>query len=92
MELKIKPFTKLSLLILIIGLTYGVFEQAKAQMSGPVNTTLAQGGSSAQDVVVGPNASSRSIYAAESLAEQLGRITGGNFQVRTGDGTSGMGV
>ena len=45
-----------------------------------------------QKVVVAPGASQEVLVAAQDLATYLGRITAANFQVITGNGTSGIAV
>ncbi len=64
----------------------------EALIGDPVNVMLASNGQALEDVVIGQDASSRTIKAAEDLAEKLGLITGGEFRIRTGDGASGLAV
>ena len=54
--------------------------------------TLARDGRALHPVVVGPAASERTQAAAGTLAGMLARITGGDFVVKEGDGTSGIAV
>lgn len=63
-----------------------------SRLGSPSQVTLASGGQALMDVVVGQDASSRTRDAAQDLADYLGRITGGEFRVVTGDGTSGLAV
>ena len=58
----------------------------------PAAVLLAEHGRAALPVVVGTNASPRVRAAAAELAEYLGRITGGTFQVVPGDGRTGIAV
>jgi hypothetical protein len=53
---------------------------------------LASGGTPRLNVVVGTEAEDRVRDAAQTLAQQLQRITGGEFAITTGDGTSGLAV
>jgi hypothetical protein len=64
------------------------------ESKGPVPTTvvLAQGGRAKQSVVVRTAASEATRRAARELADYLGRIAGATFEVRRGDGTSGLAV
>lgn len=63
-----------------------------SRLGSPSQVTLASGGQALMDVVVGQDASSRTRDAARDLADYLSRITGGEFRVVTGDGTSGLAV
>lgn len=60
--------------------------------AAPVEVRLAAEGKALQAVVVGADASERTRQAAEDLAAYLSRISGADFEVRTGDGTSGVAV
>ena len=64
----------------------------ETRLGGGVSVQLASGGQALHDVVIGHEAESRTIRAAEDLAKKLSQITGGEFQVRTGDGSSGLAV
>ncbi len=64
----------------------------EARLGQPSNLTLAQDGHALHDVVVAPDASRRTRNAAEDLVTYLNRITGGKFQLATGDGSSGIAV
>ncbi len=58
----------------------------------PTKLEIAKDGEAKQPVVVAPDASEETRSAAADLAEYLGRISGGRFAVRTGDGTTGLAV
>jgi hypothetical protein len=51
---------------------------------------LASGGRAFQAVVIGENPAAEVRQAAEELADYLGRITGADFAVQTGDGSAGI--
>jgi hypothetical protein len=51
---------------------------------------LAEGGKARQAIVVGERAGPGVRQLAAELADYLARITGGKFEVRTGDGTEGI--
>ena len=51
--------------------------------------SLAKDGKALHSVVVSEDAGERVKAAAQTLADYLGRITGGTFVVETGDGASG---
>jgi len=55
-------------------------------------TVLARGGQALLPVVTAADASDKVRKAAEELASCLGKITGGTFEVTTGDGASGIAV
>lgn len=57
-----------------------------------VTTPLAAKGQALQPVVVAEGASPRVQAAARNLAGYLAKITGATFEVKTGDGTSGLAV
>jgi hypothetical protein len=61
-------------------------------LAAPVELQLAGDGKAMQAVVVGTGASEETRRAAEDLAAYLSRISGAEFEVRTGDGTSGLAV
>ena len=63
-----------------------------ASAAAPSPVVLARGGQAAVAIVVGENALPRTKQAAADLAAYLGKITGGRFEVKTGDGTSGLAV
>ncbi|MFW6059435.1 MAG: DUF4838 domain-containing protein [Phycisphaeraceae bacterium] len=56
----------------------------------PTAARLAVEGEARLPVVVGPDASEQVRAAASELADQLGRITGGTFEVQTGAGDAGI--
>ena len=60
--------------------------------AAPVELRLAAEGKALQAVVVGADASEGTRRAAEDLAAYLSRISGAEFEVRSGDGTSGVAV
>jgi len=60
--------------------------------AAPVELRLAAEGKALQAVVVGAGASEGTRRAAEDLAAYLTRISGAEFEVRSGDGTSGVAV
>ncbi len=89
----------LALLVLI--LTFSATAQDKkheyeqiiqSRLGGPSYAQISSDGQALMDVVVGQDASRRTRDAARDLADYLGRITGGEFQVVTGDGTNGLAV
>jgi hypothetical protein len=53
---------------------------------------VAKDGAALRRVVIGAKATDRTRAAARTLAEYLGRITGGTFQVVEGDGDAGLAV
>lgn len=53
---------------------------------------LANNGQAIHSIVVGAGSSERTLIAARDLAEYLGRIVGGEFKVKIGDGTTGIAV
>ncbi|MHC4250950.1 MAG: DUF4838 domain-containing protein, partial [Planctomycetota bacterium] len=65
---------------------------ARAEDRAGRGARLASGGRSLVPVVVGAKASERVRAAAGTLAEYLGRISGAEFAVETGDGRSGIAV
>lgn len=65
---------------------------APAPAAGPAPCPLARDGKPLHQVVVGSKASDRTRAAARTLAAQLGRITGGAFEVADGDGAAGLAV
>ncbi|MEX2577781.1 MAG: DUF4838 domain-containing protein [Verrucomicrobiales bacterium] len=58
----------------------------------PVEVALAEGGRTRHAVVIGPGATERTKEAARDLAGYLERISGATFEVRVGDGTTGLAV
>ena len=56
----------------------------------PARIALAEQGRAQLSVVVAGNASERTKAAAAELADYLGRITGGKFEIKAGDGSSGV--
>ena len=53
---------------------------------------IAQDGKPAWPIIVPKNPNERIRLAANNLADYLGKITGGKFQVESGDGTTGLAV
>ncbi len=64
----------------------------EARLGGPVSVQLASGGQALHDVVIASDADSRTVKAADELAQKLSQITGGEFRVTTGDGSSGLAI
>jgi hypothetical protein len=64
----------------------GPFDVAK----GESTLALAKGGAALQPIVISPNASEDTKAVAAELAGYLKRITGATFEVKAGDGTSGI--
>jgi len=60
--------------------------------AAPTTVALAEDGRALQAVVVGTEASQATCVAADELADYLQRISGATFEVRTGDGTTGLAV
>lgn len=58
----------------------------------PVELSIAEDGKALQRVIVAEGAGKKTRQAAAELAEYLQRITGATFEVRTGDGSSGLAV
>ena len=54
--------------------------------------TLATDGRAAHPIVLAKGASERTRKAAETLADYLGKISGGKFDIVTGDGSAGIAV
>lgn len=79
------------LFAVVLGLILLNGADASAQPAPP-RVTLASGGKGELPIVVSKNASPRTLQAARSLAEYLAKISGGKFDVITGDGTSGLAV
>ena len=74
------------------GKTHDSDQIIQSRLGGPSHSTLASGGQALMDVVVGQDASGRTSDAAQDLADYLSRITGGEFRVVTGNGSSGIAV
>ena len=55
-----------------------------------VSTPLAEYGRALEPIVVSANANAEAKGAADTLADYLGRISGARFEVKTGDGESGI--
>lgn len=72
---------------LTMGLVFG-----GSAWAAPVELTIAEGGEARHAVVVSDEASQRTRDAANDLADQLERITGGSFEVQIGDGATGLAV
>jgi hypothetical protein len=58
--------------------------------AGAAEVRLTEAGRTRQAIVVSPQASADVQAAAATLADYLGRISGAKFDVRTGDGASGI--
>ncbi len=58
----------------------------------PARVTLARDGKPAWPIVVPAKSSERVRQAAQNLADYLGKITGGKFDVQPGDGTTAVAV
>lgn len=67
-----------------------LFAGGSGLTASPVETLLASGGKTVHPVVVSATAGARVRAAAETLADYLGRISGGRFEVVSGDGLSGI--
>lgn len=63
-----------------------------AAAAQPVPCAVAKDGAALHRVVVGAAATERTKAAAKTLADHLGRITGGRFAVADGDGAAGLAV
>src|SRR5690554_6505460 len=73
-------------LLIILGSSTG------CQDVEPAEVVLSDNGNAKHSVVISSGASERTRKAAGDLAEYLGRITGGEFEVKTGDGATGIAV
>ncbi len=100
-KLIIIAFKSLCLILLVLIMTVTATARDKTidhemifqtLMGEPSDLTIASGGQALMDVVVGQDASSQTRDAAQDLADYLGRITGGEFRVVTGNGSSGIAV
>lgn len=74
---------RLALIVLIVALSSG-------HAAEPARVALAQQGRALMPVVISGRVGERTNAAARELADYLGRITSGKFEIRTGDGTSGI--
>jgi hypothetical protein len=54
------------------------------------STPLAEHGRALEPIIISTNASAQTIASADILAEYLGRISGAGFEVKTGDGATGI--
>ncbi len=82
-------FKKMLLAVLASGLLVTAAVPLQTQST---RVLLAKEGKPALPIIVGEKASERTREAARNLADTLGKITGGKYQVQTGDGASGIAV
>lgn len=73
-------------LLIILGSSTG------CQDVKPAEVVLSDNGNAKHSVVISSGASKRTEEVAKDLAEYLGRITGGEYEVKTGDGETGIAV
>lgn len=76
----------------MISFTLAIFLSASAGALTPGAATLSAKGQAVMAVAVSAQASPRVKAAARTLADQLKRITGSEFTLADGDGTSGLAV
>ena len=74
---------RLTLIALVVSFSLG-------KAAEPAKITLAEAGKALLPIIVAPGATERTKTAAGELADYLGRITGGKYEVKTGDGSSGI--
>lgn len=74
------------------GLGVAGLAAAHPALAAAAPVSLAKGGRPLLPVVVGANATARTKLAAADLAAYLGKIAGGAFEVKPGDGTEGIAV
>lgn len=74
---------RLPLIALVVSFSLG-------KAAEPAKIELAKEGSALVPIVIAAGAAERTKVAADELADYLGRITGGKFEVKTGDGSSGI--
>jgi len=74
-------------ILMIIGIA-GLFDCTLE--ASPNNCILAENGVALQPIIVATNASENILLTARELSEYLGRITGTSFEIRKGDGSSGI--
>jgi hypothetical protein len=77
---------------IVTGLIYIHFGFSGYGMNGSAEILLADNGQAIHSIIVGSAASERTHKAAGDLAEYLGRIVGGKFEIKTGDGATGIAV
>ena len=77
---------------LIVAIGSFFFSTGFVHGSDPTQVFLTQDGQALHSVVVSENAREKVRATAETLADYLGRITGGTFHVETGDGSRGIAV
>lgn len=82
-------FGRLSRLGCMVFLTVAVSGGA-ASAGAAVEVELARGGQAMQPVVISAEATERVRAAADTLATYLGRISGADFELRTGDASAGI--
>ena len=63
-----------------------------APTTAPVTAHLAEGGKALEAVIVSAGATDATKTAASELADYLGRISGANFEVKSGNGLTGIAV
>jgi hypothetical protein len=85
-------FAKAVQVVIVTGLIYIHFGFSGFGTGGAAEVLLADNGQAVHSIVVGSGASERTLKAAGDLAEYLGRIVGDEFEVKTGDGTTGIAV
>jgi hypothetical protein len=83
--------------IIAVGFLAGCYHQipleSRAQTAAPaIRVVLSANKQTSQSVIVAPTASEKSKQSAATLAEYLGRISSASFEVKTGDGKSGIAV
>lgn len=76
----------------IVGACVSVFCAACGPSYAQEKVQIANGGSAQLQIVTGPNALSDVTADAQTLASKLQAITGAQFDVQTGDGSSGIAV
>ncbi|HVF09567.1 MAG TPA: DUF4838 domain-containing protein, partial [Abditibacteriaceae bacterium] len=79
-------------LLLMVCLSMAVLWPAAHAAAQPAEARLADDGRALMPIMVGAAASERVKSAAATLAAYLGRISGAQFEVRQGDGKSGLAV
>jgi len=86
----IRPIVCITVTVLVASLAAGPARASGNPDALPI--TLAKDGKAMHAVIVTAKASDETRAAADELAAFLGRISGAEFEVRTGDGTSGIAV
>lgn len=87
-----RDFVRTSRVVFVMGLVYFLLGCSEHHTDRAEKVVLADDGRALHVIVVGSAASERTCEAAKDLAEYLGRITGGNFDIKEGDGTKGIAV